>query len=191
MVTPNSPLLSEIFSLESAEDWRAVSEGYESLFLSAKTKEAAIHFAFFCWYLLWQWDEICFPGEESLSMYERPNAEIRNGISKTKLFLNLDSATEFLLDPREQTPKKYLVVLCHMKNVYPYFFRDETFPDMLLPRLLDLIAEGSFCEPGVQVIYNYIMTRDSTHLTADEKTAIDGLFPKDSLIQSYFTWLFS
>lgn len=48
-----------------------------------------------------------------------------------------------------------------------------------------------FDELGVRIIYNYIQTQDSERLTANEKMAIDILFPKGSLIQSYFTWLFS
>lgn len=191
MGEPNSPLLSEIFSLESKEDWKNVFTHYESLYSSTKTKEVSIHFAFFCWYLLWQWDEICFPGEESISVYERPNAEVRNGISKSKLFTNLDSSAKCILDSWENTSTKYLVVLSLMKNIYPYFFREETFPEVLVQKLLDFIAKSPFNELGVQVIYNYIHTQDSTHLSTDEKIAVDNLFPKNSLIQSYFSWLFT
>ena len=191
MEQPNLLRLSEIFSLESIKDWKNVSIHYESLYSSSKTKEVAIHFAFFCWYLLWQWDEICFPGEESIPVYERPNAEIRNGISHSKLFTDLDSTAKYLLTSWENTPKKYLVVLAHMKKIYPYFFREETFPEILVQQLLDYIAQSSFDELGVQVIYNYVRTENSTHLRTEEKAAIDNLFPKDSLIQSYFLWLFS
>ena len=84
MIPSNPSHLSDIFTLESAEDWKNVFTHYESLYFTTKTNEIAIHFAFFCWYLLWQWDEICFPGEESLSPYERPDADTRNGISKSR-----------------------------------------------------------------------------------------------------------
>lgn len=191
MIPSNPSHLSDIFTLESAEDWKNVFTHYESLYFTTKTNEIAIHFAFFCWYLLWQWDEICFPGEESLSPYERPDADTRNGISKSKLENNLDSSTEYLLTSWESTPKKYLIVLSHMKKIYPYFFREETFPEILAQQLLDFIAKKPFDELGVKIIYNYIQTQDSTHLTTNERTAICNLFPSNSLIQSYFTWLFS
>ena len=190
MEQSNSSLLQEIFALESAEDWKNTSEHYESLYSSVHTNEVAIHFAFFCWYLLWQWDEICFPGEESMSIYERPNAETRNGISKS-LFSNLDLTTSQLLTSWESVPPKYLVVLALMKKIYPYFFRESTFSETLEQNLLNFISHNFFNELGVRTIYNYIQTQDSEHLTANEKMAINSLFPKGSLIQSYFTWLFS
>ena len=90
-------LLSEISSLESKKDWKNIAVKYEALYSKAPTKEVAIHFAFFCWYLLWQWDEICFPGEEALTPSERRTSDTRNGISKSKLFSNLDLTTKNLL----------------------------------------------------------------------------------------------
>lgn len=191
MEQSNSSLLQEIFALESAEDWKNTSEHYESLYSSVHTNEVAIHFAFFCWYLLWQWDEICFPGEESMSIYERPNAETRNGISKSQLFSNLDLTTSQLLTSWKSVPPKYLVVLALMKKIYPCFFRESTFSETLEQNLLSFISHNFFNELGVRIIYNYIQTQDSEHLTANEKIAINSLFPKGSLIQSYFTWLFS
>lgn len=190
MAQINSSPLTEIFTLESMEDWRSVSIKYASLYAKIKTNEIAIHYAFFCWYLLWQWDEICFPGEESLPVYERPNAEIRNGISKTELFSHLDEVTKHLLTTWEYLSQTYFVVLLLMHKIYPYFFKKETFSRELEQQMLDFAEKMSFDDIGARIIYHYIRTKDSTQITPYEKMAVNHIFPQNSLIQSYFTWLF-
>lgn len=180
--------LSEIFALESMEDWKSVYMKYETLYSATPTEEVALHYAFFCWYLLWQWDEICFPGEEPLSSAERRNADTRNGISKSDLFFRLDSASKTLLTSWECTPTKYLAVLCHMKKIYPYFFLEMTFPQVMERKIFDFMREAS--DSGTKLICHYIRTGTTPLLTTGEKLAVENLFPKNSLIQSYFTWLF-
>ena len=58
--------LSDIFESEHEENWRIVFIQYTELYRQSPSIDVAMHFAFFCWYLLWQWDEISFPGETLL-----------------------------------------------------------------------------------------------------------------------------
>ena len=50
--------------------------------------------------------------------------------------------------------------------VVPYFFREETFPEMLAQQLLDFIAKKPFDELGVKIIYNYMKDRQIEQLTS-------------------------
>lgn len=182
--------LSDVFQSEQAEDWKRVADQYVSLYAVTPTNRVAMHYAFFCWYLLWQWDEICFPGEEAISPYERPNADTRNGISKSGLFSQLNLTTKQLLTSGD-IPVKYLVILAHMKKTYPYFFQDDTFSEDDREHLLEAIGNTSFEEPGTRAIYQYVQTQDVSKLSQEDKAAVHDLFPRNSLMQTYFTWLFS
>lgn len=182
--------LSDIFQLEQAEEWKQVADQYAYLYTEMPTNRVAMHYAFFCWYLLWQWDEICFPGEETISLYERPNADTRNGISKLGLLSQLNLTTKQLLTSGD-IPVKYLVILAHMKKIYPYFFQDDTFSEADRKHLVEAIGKTSFEELGTRTIYLYVQTQDASHLAQEEKTAVHDLFPNNSLMQAYFTWLFS
>lgn len=112
--------LSNIFESEHEENWRIVFAQYTELYRQSPSIDVAMHFAFFCWYLLWQWDEISFPGE-TLSPYEKGTVDTRNGISKSKLLFDLDVTTKHLLTSPDNTPVKYLIVLCLMKKFIPIF----------------------------------------------------------------------
>lgn len=68
---------SDIFESEHEENWRIVFVQYTELYRQSPSIDVAMHFAFFCWYLLWQWDEISFPGE-TLSPYEKGTVDTRN-----------------------------------------------------------------------------------------------------------------
>lgn len=182
--------LSDVFQSEQAEDWKQAADQYVSLYTVTPTNKVAMHYAFFCWYLLWQWDEICFPGEETISLYERPNADTRNGISKSGLFSQLNLTTKQLLTASD-TPVKYLVILAHMEKIYPYFFQKDTFSETDRKQIVEAVGKAPFEELGVRVIYQYVQTQDASHLTKEEKAAVHDLFPSNSLMQTYFTWLFS
>lgn len=112
--------LSNIFESEHEESWRTAFLQYTELYRQSLSIDVAMHFAFFCWYLLWQWDEISFPGE-MLSPYEKGTVDTRNGISRTDLLFDLDVTTKQLLASPENTPVKYLIVLSLMKKFIPIF----------------------------------------------------------------------
>lgn len=181
--------LSNIFIFEQREDWKEVSLQYTKLYQEKPTQAVAMHFAFFCWYLLWQWDEISFPGEK-ISPYERMTVDSRNGISKKDLLANLDATTQQLLSS-DKIPDKYLMVLVHMKMLYPYFFKDETLSEETAKKLLVSISDRSLSDLGVKVLSNYLRNQSNTAITDAEKEAVNSLFTKGSLMQKYFTWLFS
>ena len=182
--------LSTIFEYEHKEDWETVSTLYVELYQQNPSQDVAMHFAFFCWYLLWQWDEISFLGE-TLSPYEKATVDTRNGISKTELLSNLDLTTQYLLTSLENTPQKYLVLLSLMKKIYPYFFKEETFSEVDRKKLFVFISQRTQDDLGTKVIYNYLQTQSTNNISPSEKVAVTNLFPKYSLIQSYFSWLFN
>lgn len=180
--------LSDVFRSEQAENWKQAADQYASLYAEMPTNRVAMHYAFFCWYLLWQWDEIVFPGE-AISVYDRMAADCRNGISKSGLFSQLDLTAKQLLAARD-TPIKYLVVLAHMEKIYPYFFGKDTFSQADRKQLVEAIGKAPLDELGTRAIYQYVQTQDASHLAQEEKAAVGNLFPTNSLMQTYFTWLF-
>lgn len=181
--------LSRIFESEREENWRIAFAQYTELYRQTPSLDAAMHFAFFCWYLLWQWDEISFPGER-LSPYEKGTVDTRSGISRSGLLLNLDATTKHLLAPLETLPARYLVVLALMKKNYPYFFKEETFSEAKRQQLSALIRQKTLEDPGTQAIWNYLQTQSTAGILPSERTAVRSVFPSNSLLQSYFTWLF-
>ena len=90
--------LSEIYKAENElykaekdqeQDWPKVFAQYKELYRRFPVQKVAIHFAFFCWYLLWQWDEIVFPGEKP-SSHERAALDMRGGMSTSELYSSLN-----------------------------------------------------------------------------------------------------
>lgn len=182
--------LSKIFESEQEENWRMALAQYTELYLQSPSIDVAMHFAFFCWYLLWQWDEISFPGE-TLSPYEKGTVDTRNGLSKSRLLNDLDATTKQLLAFPENAPVKYLIVLSLMKKIYPYFFKEDTFSEVKRQQLLAFIGQGPLDDAGTQAIWNYLQTSNTAHLLPAEKMAVRTAFPSNSLLQSYFNWLFA
>lgn len=182
--------LNEIFEYEQKENWEVVFAQYKKIYQEKPSLDVAMHFAFFCWYMLWQWDEITFPGE-TLSPYEKDTVDIRNGISKSGLFSDLDRTTKYLLTSLENTPLKYLIVISLMKKIYPYFFKEDTFSEVKRQQLLYYISKKSLDDLGIKAIYDYLQTQSTNNIAPAAKIAINNLFPKNSLMQSYFNWLFS
>ena len=181
--------LSNIFESGHEENWRIVFAQYTELYRQSPSIDVAMHFAFFCWYLLWQWDEISFPGE-TLSPYEKGTVDTRNGISKSKLLFDLDVTTKHLLTSPDNTPVKYLIVLCLMKKIYPYFFKEDTFSEVKRQKVVASISQKPLDDVGTKAIYNYLRTKNATNILPAERIAVRTIFPPNSLIQSYFTWLF-
>lgn len=183
-----SKQLSDIFLSEQNENWEMAISQYEALYRENHSCDVSMHFAFLCWYLLWQWDQISFHGE-TISPYERMSVDMRNGISKSSLLSHLDAATKQLLSCTE-TPEKYFVVLLHMKKTYPYFFSDETFVETEAQQLMASIQKSSSVDTGINAICTYLRDSSMEHITSQEKESACNLFPNGSLLQEYFTWLF-
>ena len=172
--------LSNIFESEHEENWRIVFAQYTELYRQSPSIDVAMHFAFFCWYLLWQWDEISFPGE-TLSPYEKGTVDTRNGISKSKLLFDLDVTTKHLLTSPDNTPVKYLIVLCLMKKIYPYFFKEDTFSEVKRQKVVASISQKPLDDVGTKAIYNYLRTKNATNILPAERIAVRTIFPTNSL----------
>ena len=190
--------LSEIYKAENElykakkgqdQDWLKVFAQYKELYQQFPVQKVAIHFAFFCWYLLWQWDEIVFPGEQ-LSFHERAALDIRGGISMSELFSSLNCMANRLLSPLNETDDKYLAILIHMRNIYPYFFESNILSDELAEQILVYLENKQTTDLVTKHICSYQRNPDITQLSSEEITD-DEMFPSDgNLITNYFQWLF-
>ena len=190
--------LSELYKAESElyeaakeqeQDWPKVFAQYKELYRRFPVQQVAIHFAFFCWYLLWQWDEIVFPGEKPSSQ-ERATLDIRGGISQTELYSSLNRMAGRLLSPVEETEDKYLAILIHMRHIYPYFFESDLLSDELAGQILARLENKQTADPITKRICLYQRDPDITRPSGEEQTD-DEIFPSDgSLITHYFQWLF-
>ena len=174
---------------EQEQDWPKVFAQYKELYRRFPEQKVAIHFAFFCWYLLWQWDEIIFPGER-LSSCERATLDIRGGMSKSELFSSLNCMASRLLSPAEETEDKYLAILLHMYHIYPYFFESNILSDELAGQILVYLENKQTADPVTKRICLYQRDPDITQPSGEAKTDKE-MFPSDgSLITHYFQWLF-
>ena len=181
--------LEKIFEAEAREDWYSVFLLYKELYTRSGSREVTIHFAFFCWYLLWQWDEIVFPGED-LTAQQRIAQDVRCGLSRPELMHCLDKTTRRLLTAADETPTRYLVILIHMQRIYPYFFDKETFSDEIRERLYRYLALRQKEDPGTEFLYAYQENPTLQCRTQEQKDAIRALFSENSLMHRYFCWLF-
>lgn len=180
--------LLKLFEYEANNEWYSAFGGYKDLCSSVYTPEVAIHHAFFCWYMLWQWDEMVFPGE-TLSLSERITVDIRGGISKSELNINLNRMTQqLLLD--DKVPAKYIAVLVHIKRIFPYFFKADVFSDEKAEELLTQLERTKDSDFMTIIICAYQRNANVQVKSEIEKHAIMDAFLPNSLISTYFKWLF-
>ena len=152
------------------KNWEDAFGEYKKLYAENLSEEVAVGFAFFCWYLLWQWDEISFSGE-NLSPYEKINADKRNGISKKDLGNYLDETSDYILNSK--TPE-YIALIYHMKKLYPYFFKNSDC------RKIFTHSEAA------NIIFAY---SDDRKYSPQERKIVVDFFSRFALIKDYFQWL--
>ncbi|KIR01265.1 hypothetical protein P261_00079 [Lachnospiraceae bacterium TWA4] len=181
--------IEDVFISEDKENWGVALSQYKELYYEKQSSYTAIHFAFLCWYILWQWDEISFRGE-SLTPYEKPITDTRCGISRNELFDDLEMLSRNLLNTKNEIEIKYLMVLCHMKQTYSYFFEEEVFSERDCQQIKKQISMHPFNETGMKVLCTYLHTKCAYKVTLEERMAVHNLFPMHSLMQTYFDWLF-
>ncbi len=190
--------LSEIYKAENElyeaekeqeQDWAKVFAQYKELYQKFPLQKVAIRFAFFCWYLLWQWDEIIFPGEK-LSSYERATLDMRGGMSTSELYSSLNRMASKLLSSADETEDKYLAILIHMRNIYPYFFESNILSDELAGKILVYLENKQTADPVTKRICLYQRNPDITQPPGMEKTDEEVFSSDGSLITHYFQWLF-
>ena len=160
----------EISYLIKNEKWEDAFFQYKKLYSENKCGDLALSFAFFCWYLLWRWDEISFYGE-NLSTYEKISADRRNGISKKDLEEYLSDTSDYILNCGKT---EYIALIYHMKKIYPYFFKNS----ICLPIITD--------SETANIILNY---SDTKKCKKEEKETVLKFFSRFALIKNYFEWL--
>lgn len=82
--------LKAILDYEHNEQWLAALNCYKGIWDHNPTDDVAIRYCFFCWYLIWQWEQIDFPGED-ISFEAKITVDNRMGISKAELEHTLSS----------------------------------------------------------------------------------------------------
>lgn len=190
--------LSEIYKAENElykaekdqeQDWPKVFAQYKELYRRFPVQKVAIHFAFFCWYLLWQWDEIVFPGEK-LSSHEQATLDMRGGMSTSELYSSLNCMASKLLSSVDKNEVRYLAILIHMRHIYPYFFESNILSDESAEQILVYLENKQTTDLITKRICLYQRNPDITQSSGEEKTD-DEILPSDgSLITHYFQWLF-
>ena len=191
--------LSEIYKAENElykaekdqeQDWPRVFAQYKELYRRFPVQKVAIHFAFFCWYLLWQWDEIVFPGEK-LSSHEQAALDMRGGMSTSELYSSLNCMASKLLSSVDKNEDRYLAILIHMRHIYPYFFESNILSDESAEQILVYLENKQTTDLITKRICLYQRNPDMTQSSGEEKTD-NEMFPSDgSLLTHYFQWLFS
>ena len=111
-------------------------------------------------------------------------------MSQSELYSSLNCMASKLLSPAEGTEDKYLAILIHMRNIYPYFFESNILSDELAGQILVYLENKQTADPVTKRICLYQRNPDTTQ-PSGEKKADDEMFPSDgSLIAHYFQWLF-
>ena len=175
---------------EQEQDWPKVFAQYKELYRQFPVQKVAIHFAFFCWYLLWQWDEIVFPGEK-LSSHEQAALDMRGGMSTSELYSSLNCMASKLLSSVDKNEDRYLAILIHMRHIYPYFFESNILSDESAEQILVYLENKQTTDLITKRICLYQRNPDMTQSSGEEKTD-NEMFPSDgSLLTHYFQWLFS
>ena len=61
-----------------------------------------------------------------------------------------------LMTSPDNTPVKYLIVLCLMKKIYPYFFKEDTFSEVKRQKVVASISQKPLDDVGTKAIYDYL-----------------------------------
>lgn len=112
------------------------------------TDDVAIRYCFFCWYLIWQWEQIDFPGED-ISFEAKITVDNRMGISKAELEHTLSSiacgySNNFQIE--------YKCILVHLKRLIPYAF---SFSSKSTETLLSELQKAAKGNAVAQAILRY------------------------------------
>lgn len=94
--------LKAILDYEHNEQWLAALNCYKGIWDHNPTDDVAIRYCFFCWYLIWQWEQIDFPGED-ISFEAKITVDNRMGISKAEL--------EHMLQARQHQRQIHIIIL--------------------------------------------------------------------------------
>lgn len=110
--------LKAILDYEHNEQWLAALNCYKGIWDHNPTDDVAIRYCFFCWYLIWQWEQIDFPGED-ISFEAKITVDNRMGISKAELEHTLSSIA---CGYYNNFQIEYKCILVHLKRLIPYAF---------------------------------------------------------------------
>lgn len=95
-----------------------------------------------------------------------------------------------LLSSVDETEDKYLAILIHMRNIYPYFFENNLLSDEFAEQILVYLENKQTADPITKHICSYQRNPDITRLSGEEKADDERFLSDGSLITHYFQWLF-
>jgi hypothetical protein len=155
---------------------------YKGIWDHNPTDDVAIRYCFFCWYLIWQWEQIDFPGED-ISFEAKITVDNRMGISKAELEHTLSSiacgySNNFQIE--------YKCILVHLKRLIPYAF---SFSSKSTETLLSELQKAAKGNAVAQAILRYQQDNSFKCKSDSDQISIQKFFPTCGLMDEYFRWL--
>ena len=178
--------VAAVCALEDAQRWGEAFQLYQSNGCSSGAM--AIRTVFFCWYFIWQWDEIDFP-DEHYSIEEKGFTDRRGGLSLSALTQMISPMAHQIASGEIGASPEEQMILVHMQRIYPYFFDASLFSDQDAQRLFRLLNRNRESSRVVSALCSY---RRNWRWQCTE-TAARGLreyFCHGGLMDDYFLWLF-
>ena len=181
--------LHKIFESETAEHWNSAYWQYRELYTRCSSQMVTAHFGFYCWYLLWKWDEISVPGE-IFSAFKQYPAQLGGEISRTELIGFLDRTCSGLLGEAEQAPLHYLAALVHVQRECPCFFEQDTFSDEIRMRMQRYLESRTDASAAVRALLAFQHRPEPDAVPVETRQEMVRLFPERSLMRRYFQTVF-
>mgnify|MGYP000008141189 CR=1 FL=1 len=174
--------LKAILDYEHNEQWFAALNCYKGIWDHNPTDDVAIRYCFFCWYLIWQREQIDFPGED-ISFEAKITVDNRMGISKAELEHTLSSiacgySNNFQIE--------YKCILVHLKRLIPYAF---SFSSKSTETLLSELQKAAKGNAVAQAILRYQQDNSFKCKSDSDQISIQKFFPTCGLMDEYFRWL--
>lgn len=174
--------LKAILDYEHNEQWLAALNCYKGIWDHNPTDDVAIRYCFFCWYFIWQWEQIDFPGED-ISFEAKITVDNRMGISKAELEHTLSSiacgySNNFQIE--------YKCILVHLKRLIPYAF---SFSSKSTETLLSELQKAAKGNAVAQAILRYQQDNSFKCKSDSDQISIQKFFPTCGLMDEYFRWL--
>ena len=155
---------------------------YKGIWDHNPTDDVAIRYCFFCWYLIWQWEQIDFPGED-ISFEAKITVDNRMGISKAELEHTLSSIA---CGYYNNFQIEYKCILVHLKRLIPYAF---SFSSKSTETLLSELQKAAKGNAVAQAILRYQQDNSFKCKSDSDQISIQKFFPTCGLMDEYFRWL--
>lgn len=178
--------VAAVCALEEAQRWGEAFQWYQSN--GGSSGAMAIRAVFFCWYFIWQWEQIDFPGEQ-YSIEEKGLTDQRGGLSLSALTQMISPLAHQIASGEISASPEEQMILVHMQRIYPYFFDASLFSDQDARRLFRPLSRNQKNSTVVSALCSY--RRDwRWQCTEAASRGLREYFCHEGLMDDYFLWLF-